>query len=176
MTSTPAPGPTAPAAPGPDRAERRAARLDDPRFENLRNRPVRRRLVLGLLALLVVEAGVFLAMDHVSPVLGLVALLAALLVVLLAFVVLLGMLKASTRGVEELPRSVLDERERQVRGEVYARSYRIGVAGLTALLAATVLWGSADLPVTTGLLTAATVVTFHVAIVLPTLVAAWLAD
>lgn len=163
-------------APSMDRAERRAARLDDARLDNLRTGPVRRRLVLALVGLLVVETALFLALGVVEPDTGLVTVLVGLGVVLVAFVVLLGALKASTRGVEELPREVLDEREQQVRGEVYARSYRIGMAALTALLGGVVLWAAAELPVGVGLLTAAVVVTFHVALLLPTLVAAWLAD
>ena len=158
------------------RAERRAARLDDPRLEGVRNRPVRRRLVLVLSCLLVLEAALFLAFDVVEPVAGLAAVLAAVLVVAGAFVLLLGMLKASTRGVEELPPEVLDERERQVRGEVYARSYRIGATALAVLLTAGAVWAAVGLPVTVGVVVAVVVVTFHVSIVLPTLVAAWLAD
>lgn len=160
----------------PSRAERRAARLDDPRFESVRNRPVRRRLVLALVGLLVIETALFLAFDVVEPVASLVAVLVSLLIVMGSFVLLLGMLKVSTRGVEELPRSVLDERERQVRGEVYAWAYRIGAAALTVLLAAAAVWASVGLPVGTGIVVATVVVTFHVLLVLPTMVAAWLAD
>ena len=163
-------------SPSTDRAQRRAARLDDPRLEGVRNRPVRRRLVVALVALLVVETGLFLAFGAVEPVPGLVAVLVGLAVVMFAFVLLLGTLKASTRGVEELPPAVLDEREAQVRGEVYARSYRIGMVALTVLLATATVWASVGLPVGVGLVTATVVVTFHVSLVLPTLVAAWLAD
>ena len=55
-------------------------------------------------------------------------------------------LETSTRGVEELPPSVLDERQAQVRGEVYARAYRLGQQLLTAGLAAVFLWMQFDLP------------------------------
>lgn len=131
----------------------------------------------ALTGLLVAEAAVFLAFDLVRPDSWQVsAVLVVLLVTVGAFVMLFGMLKASTRGVEELPREVLDERERQVKGDVYARSYGIGVTALTVLLAGVGLWGLLELPVTHGLLTATVVVTFHVALVLPTLVAAWSAD
>lgn len=160
----------------PDRAERRAAVLDDPRFERYRRRPVRRRLVLGLVALLVVEAALLLGFAAVESGTGAALVGAGVLVVLVGFVLLLGTLKASTRGVEELPARVLDEREVQVRGRVYATSYRIGFALLTALLAAVVLWATAGWPVTGTVVSAVAVVTFHVAIVLPTLVAAWQAD
>ena len=162
--------------PSPDRAERRAARLDDPRFETMRNRPVRRRLVVALLGLLVLETALLLAFNVVEPGAALVGVLVSLVAVILAFVVLLGMLKASTRGVEELPTAVLDERETQVRGAVYARSYWIGAVGLTVLLAAVAAWFATGLPVGVGLATAVLVVTFHCVLVLPTLVAAWMAD
>lgn len=177
MTST---GPTAGTAThdgrAARRAERRADRLDDPRFEGLRTRPARRRLVTGLVGLLVVEALLFLSLDVVGSGLGAVAVAVGVGVLIVSFVLLLGMLKASTRGVEELPRSVLDEREQQVRGEVYVRSYRIGFVALTLLLGAAWVWQLTGWPAGAGVLTAAVVVTFHVALVLPTLVAAWLSD
>lgn len=160
----------------PDRAERRAAVLDDPRFERFRDRPARRRLALGLVGLLVVETGLLLGFSVVASPTGAALVGVGLVVLLLAFVVLLGALKASTRGVEELPDRVLDEREVQVRGYVYATAYRIGLALLTALLAVVVIWDAAGWPVGTPVLSAVAVVTFHVALVLPTLVAAWQAD
>jgi hypothetical protein len=94
--------------------QRRAARLDDPSFENLRNPRTRRRLAFGLIALLVVEAATF-AIARVLPVMVFVAIVAILAFVM---VMLLGALKASTRGVE-----VLDERQAQLRGEIFKRSY-----------------------------------------------------
>lgn len=160
----------------PSREERRAARLDDPRFEHVRTRPVRRRLVLALVALLLVEAGVFAAFALLGSGGWAVLLSGVLLVLVVAFVLLLGTLKASTRGVEELPPSVLDEREVQVRGRVYATSYRLGLALLTALLAVVAVWAGAGWAVPAGAVPGVVVVTFHVALVLPTLVAAWLAD
>lgn len=160
----------------PSREERRAARLDDPRFERFRTRPVRRRLVLALVALLVAEAALFVALALTSSLAWVVTFGGCFLVLVVAFVLLLGTLKASTRGVEELPPSVLDEREVQVRGRVYATSYRLGLALLTALLAVVAVWASAGWPVPSGAVPGVVVVTFHVALVLPTLVAAWLAD
>jgi hypothetical protein len=99
--------------------QRRAARLDDPSFENLRNPRTRRRLAFGLIALLVVEAATF-AIASVLPVMVFVAIVAILAFVM---VMLLGALKASTRGVEELSPEVLDERQAQLRGEIFKRSY-----------------------------------------------------
>ena len=154
------------------RTERRAQRLDDPRFESLRTPTARRRLVAAMTALLVVEAGLFVATEA-APVAGVLALA----VVLIAFVLCLGALKASTRGVEELPAEALDERQWQVRGEVYALSYRIGAGLLTAGLAVVALWLSLDWPAPgTGVATAAVLLPFHVALVLPTMVAAWSRD
>jgi Ca2+/Na+ antiporter len=160
----------------PDRAERRAAVLDDPRFERFRDRTSRRRLVLALVGLLVVEAVVLMGFAAAGSPGVAAALGVVVLVLLVGFVVLLGALKASTRGVEELPREVLDEREVQVRGEVYARAYRLGFALLSVLLLGVAVSAVAGWSVPDELVLAGAVVTFHVAIVLPTLVAAWLAD
>ncbi|MBB3676240.1 hypothetical protein [Modestobacter versicolor] len=151
------------------RTERRAARLDDPRFEHLRTLRARRLLVGALCALLVVETALFAVLDR-AP----VASVIGLGVLVLAFVVCLGTLKASTRGLEELPEEALDERQWQLRGEVYALSYRIGLGLLTAGLAVVAVWLAAGWPAPgEGVRTAAVVVPFHVALVLPTLVAAW---
>ncbi|GAB3349610.1 hypothetical protein [Modestobacter lapidis] len=150
------------------RTERRAARLDDPRFESLRTLRARRSLAAALVALLAAEAALFALLDR-APVAGLIGLG----VVILAFVFCLGALKAATRGIEELPAEALDERQWQVRGESYARAYRIGFGLLTAELAAVVGWLVADLPAPgPGLITAAVVLPFHVGLVLPTLVTA----
>jgi len=150
------------------RAERRAARLDDPRFEHWRTPRARRRLAGALVALLAVEAALFTVMER-APVLTLVGLA----VVVLAFVVCLGALKASTRGIEELPAEALDERQWQLRGEAYARAYRIGFGLLTVELLAVVGWLATDLPAPgAGLVTAAVVLPFHLGLVLPTLTAA----
>ena len=153
------------------RTQRRAQRLDDPRLESFRTPRARRRLVVAMAALLAVEAALFTALEA-APVAGVVALA----VVLVAFVLCLGTLKASTRGVEELPAEALDERQWQVRGEAYATSYRIGSGLLTAALAAVALWLALDWPAPgTGVVMAAVVLPFHVALVLPTMVAAWTA-
>ena len=150
------------------RSQRRAERLDDPRFESWRTPRVRRRLVAGMTALLVVEAALFVVMPS-APVPAVIGLA----VVAFVFVLCLGSLKASTRGVEELPADVLDERQWQVRGEAYARAYKIGAGLLTAGLAVITVWLAADWPAPgQGVVTAAIVVAFHVALVLPTMVTA----
>ena len=149
--------------------QRRAQRLDDPRFERLRTTAARRRLVVALSALLVAEAGLFLVMEE-APIAG----AAALAVLLVVFVLLLGMLKASTRGVEELPADALDERQWQLRGEAYALSYRIGFALLVAELVVVAVWHAAGWAAPgNGLATAAVLLPFHVGIVLPSMVTAW---
>ena len=151
------------------RAERRAARLDDPRFEHWRTPRARRRLAGALIALLGVEAALFIALER-APVLS----LAGLALVVLAFVVCLGALKASTRGIEELPAEALDERQWQLRGEAYARAYRIGFGLLTAELVTAAVWLIAGWPAPDrGVLLGALLLPFHVGIVLPTLVTAW---
>ena len=150
------------------RSRRRAQRLDDPRFERFRTPTARRLLVAAMCGLLVVEAGLFVALEA-APVPAAIGLA----VVVVAFVFCLGTLKASTRGVEELPAEELDERQWQVRGEAYARSYRIGQGLLTVGLATVAVWLLADWPAPgTGVVTAALVLPFHVALVLPTMVAA----
>jgi uncharacterized membrane protein len=116
-----------------DRARRRAATLDDPQLEHLRDPRSRRRLALAFVGVLVAEGAVLLTMDLV-PVVVSSALIG---VALLALVLVGGMLKASTRGVEELDADVLDERQQQVQGEVYRRSYT--VLSVVALVAVGVL-------------------------------------
>lgn len=94
-----------------------------------------------MVALLVVEAGLFAAME-----LALWPALAGLGVVLIALVLRLGALKASTSGVEELSEAVLDERQWQLRGRVLATSHRLGAFLLTVGLAVVALWLVVDLP------------------------------
>lgn len=155
-----------------DRDQRRARTLDDPAFERLRRPELRRRLAATLVGLIVVEAGLFVLLDY-----ALIPAVIALAAVVLAFVVCLGALKASTRGVEELPEEVLDERQIHLRGQVYVRAYRVGATLLTIGLAVVVAWTLLDLPALgTGTLAAAVVVPFHLAIVLPTLVAGSMRD
>lgn len=152
----------------PTRAERRAQRLDDPRMERYRNPRSRRRLAGSLVGLLVAETAA-LAFIDVAPVPSVIALG----VVTIAFVLCLGALKGSTRGVEELPAEVLDERQWQLRGEAYARSYRIGFGLLTAELVLVAVWLVAGWPSPgVGVVTAAVLLPFHVGVVLPTLVTA----
>jgi hypothetical protein len=151
------------------RIQRRAQLLDDPRYESIRTPHTRRRLVAAMCALLAVEAAL-LVLGERAP----VAFAVGMGVVLLAFVLCLGALKGSTRGIEELPEEALDERQWQLRGEAYARAYRIGFSLLTLELAVVAVWLIADLPAPgTGVLMAAVLLPFHVGLVLPTLVTAW---
>ncbi|WP_222193030.1 hypothetical protein [Modestobacter italicus] len=153
----------------PTRTQRRAARLDDPRYESIRTPRIRRRLVAGMCGLLVAEAALFLLAEP-----ALVLFAVGMAVLLVAFVLCLGMLKSSTRGVEELPADALDERQWQLRGEAYARAYRIGFGLLTAELVAVFVWVVAGWPTPgTGVLIGALLLPFHVGLVLPTLVTAW---
>ena len=113
--------------------ERRAARLDDPSMEKLRNPRARRLLAAGLITLFLVEIAVILTAE-LRPV---ALFIGIMVVVIFAGVMLLGALKASTRGVEELSPDVLDERQAQLRGEIFARSYWVlAVASLLACLLA----------------------------------------
>ncbi|MBP2476911.1 Ca2+/Na+ antiporter [Crossiella equi] len=155
---------------GEDRSYRRARILDDPRYERFRNPATRRRLVLLLLALLALEAALFIlaAADHPWLLLTLATLL------VLAFVLCVGLLKASTRGVEELPERNLDEYQWQLRGETYASAYRIAqFLTMTALLVVGV-WLLFRWPAPPrGVVITALVLPFQLATILPTMVAAW---
>jgi uncharacterized membrane protein len=105
----------------PTYQQRRAARLDDPSMERLRNPRARRLLAAGLILVLVAEA-VLIGAAALMPVW---VFIGGMLVLIVALVLTLGALKASTRGVEELPPDVLDERQAQIRGLVYALSYKV---------------------------------------------------
>ncbi|MGO4784758.1 hypothetical protein [Cryobacterium sp. W22_MBD10_FK3] len=105
----------------PTYQQRRAARLDDPSMERLRTPRARRMLAAGLILVLVAEA-VLIGTAALVPV-G--VFIGGMLVLIVAMVFTLGGLKASTRGVEELSPDVLDERQAQIRGLVYALSYRV---------------------------------------------------
>ncbi|RKR87567.1 hypothetical protein BDK92_1847 [Micromonospora pisi] len=155
------------------RADRRARVLDDPRFERYRNPRSRHLLAAGLIGVLAVEAGLLAVLPQLPTWLTIVV--GALVVV--GAVGFLGTLKAATRGVEELPEQALDERQAQIRGQVHIDAYRIGFGLFTTALAVIALWGMLDLPAPgPGLVTAAIVVPFHLALVLPNLVAAFRAD
>lgn len=152
-----------------ERSYRRAQLLDDPRFERFRTLTARRRLVGAMIGLLVAEALLFGLLPG-NPVL----LLSLAVLLTLACVLCLGLLKASTRGVEELPERNLDEYQWQLRGEVYARAYRIGQVLLVAELVLVGAWLGFDLPVPgRGVVIAALLIPFQLAIILPTMVAAW---
>lgn len=146
---------------------KRARRLDDPRLEYLRNPRARRFLVAAMAVLLAIEAALFVLLDVVGPaaMLGLIPLVAA-------FVLCFGALKASSRGIDELPEGVLDERQGQLRGRVYVTAYRIFAAVVVVELVAAAVWRIAWWPFPGyGVLFAAALVTFHLALVLPSLVA-----
>ncbi|MCK2242255.1 MULTISPECIES: hypothetical protein [unclassified Crossiella] len=152
-----------------ERSYRRAQLLDDPRFERFRTLTARRRLVGALIALLLAEAALF-TLVPAGPVLLLIA--AALVTV--ACVLCIGLLKASTRGVEELPERNLDEYQLALRGEVYARAYRIGQALLCTELVVVGVWLGFALPSPgKGVVIVALLIPFQLAVVLPTMVAAW---
>lgn len=153
-----------------DRQQRRAERLDDPSFEKLRSPQARRRLSLAVLGVLALEAVVFALMGfEILPLWGFIA---ALAVIIFALVMALGSLKASTRGVEELPENALDERQAQIRGRVYPRAYKL-VSWIVYALFAVVVLASAfgwDLP--EYLMVAVGALTMQIVIIAPTLVAA----
>jgi uncharacterized membrane protein len=105
----------------PTYQQRRAARLDDPSMEFLRTPKARRLLAAALVAVLAIEAALIVA----AAVLPVAVFIGGMVVLIIVMVVTLGGLKASTRGIEELSPDVLDERQAQIRGLVYAKSYRV---------------------------------------------------
>ena len=105
----------------PTYQQRRAARLDDPSMEYLRTPKARRLLAAGLIGVLVAEA----VLIGTAALLPIAVFIGGMLVLIVAMVFTLGGLKASTRGVEELSPDVLDERQAQIRGLVYALSYKV---------------------------------------------------
>ena len=148
--------------------QRRAARLDDPSMESLRNPRARRLLAAGLIAILVVE-GVLIGTAGLMPV-G--VFVGGMVVLIIAMVITLGGLKASTRGVEELSPEVLDERQAQIRGLVYALSYRVlsvvFVVTVALMLLAQSPWWAAPFEV----LVIIPVISWQLIITIPTFVTA----
>jgi len=153
-----------------DRHRRRAERLDDPSFEQLRAPAARRRLSATVLGILALEAAVFVLAG--LGVFSVWAFIIGLLVAIVVFVFAFGALKASTRGVEELPEDALDERHVQIRGQVYSRAYTLiswlGYA-LFALIVLAVAFGW-ELPMFLTL--AIAIIALQLVIIAPTLVAA----
>lgn len=152
------------------RQERRAAALDDPRFENLRAQRPRRLLSATLLVIVALEAATFVLLN--TSVIPAAAFVAVMIVLVIGLVFTLGALKASTRGIEELSLDVLDERQTQIRGVIYARSYALLSWVLVAALAV-LLVGQSDLwaaSATLSYVVAAIVIQLVVSI--PTLVTA----
>jgi hypothetical protein len=148
--------------------QRRAARLDDPSMERLRNPRARRLLAAALILVLVAEA-VLIGASGSMPV-GL--FVGGMLVLIVALVVALGGLKASTRGVEELSPDVLDERQAQIRGLVYALSYKVlsvvFVLTVVLMLVAQTAWWAAPAQV----MVIIPVISWQLIITIPTFVTA----
>lgn len=120
-----------------------------------------------LLVLLAVEAALFVLADVLGPgpLLGLIG-------IAICFVPCFGALKAANRGIDELPEHVLDEPQAQLRGRVYVVAYRIFAVLVAAELATAAVWRTVSWPVPGyGVFVAALLVTFHLALVLPSLVA-----
>ncbi len=134
--------------------------MNDPQFDWARPRLMRRRLVLIFAGLLVATPLLTWALDSVFVLLGM----------LVPFVIVMGSLNASVRGMTELRSSDLDEREIAYRGGAYARLYWPGVfLGVAAGM------GFMN-PGAIGayLLTAALALSvFNLAMALPTLWLAW---
>jgi hypothetical protein len=134
--------------------------MNDPQFDWARPRAMRRRLVLAFAALLIVMPLLTWALDNVFVLVGM----------LVPFVLVMGSLNASVRGLSELRSRDLDEREIAFRSHAYARLYWPGVfLGVAAGLGGAHLGSSGF-----GLLTAAGALSvFNLAMALPTLWLAW---
>ena len=154
--------------------QRRAARLDDPSFEKLRNPRTRRRLAFSLIGLIVLEVAAFgvVTMIPLDGAVSVIAFLGVMVVIIFVMVMLLGALKASTRGVEELSPDVLDERQAQLRGEIFKRSY--GVLSVVALIACLLvaLMGQSWWPLNDSLNFTVVAVLVQLVAIIPTLVTA----
>ncbi|GAA1452454.1 hypothetical protein ACFP47_11600 [Nesterenkonia lacusekhoensis] len=152
------------------RQQRRAATLDDPTFEGLRTPQRRALLSAALLGILALEAVTFtLAAAGFLPTAAFWAILAGLVV---GLVIILGALKSSTRGIEELSPAVLDERQNQIRGTIYATAYRLvsWVFAATVLILMLVQLGPWEVPGVLPLIVA--VISMQLVIIIPTLLTA----
>lgn len=152
----------------PTYQQRRAARLDDPSMEFLRTPKARRLLAAGLVGVLVAEA----ALIGTAGLLPVGVFIGGMVVLIVAMVVALGGLKASTRGIEELSPDVLDERQAQIRGLVYSMSYTVlsvvFVITVLLLLLAQSPWWAAPFEV----LVIIPVISWQLIITIPTFVTA----
>jgi uncharacterized BrkB/YihY/UPF0761 family membrane protein len=133
--------------------------MNNPQLDWVRPRRMRRRMVMLFLALVIAQPILLVATG--SPF--------SLLLILLPFILVMGSLNASIRGMTELRARDLDEREDKVRNTVYARLYWPGLAlgMVAAFMMSTLENGGSLLPVGSGLSL------FFVAIALPTLWLAW---
>lgn len=91
--------------------------MNDPQFDWARPRSRRRQLVAAFVALLVLTPLLTWALDSVF-------VIAAMLV---PYVLVMGSINASVRGLSELRPKDLDERENSFRAPVYAKLYWPGV-------------------------------------------------
>ena len=101
--------------------------MSDTKFNFLRTRKARRVLVIGLLAMLVIEAAFSLIPGILSPILVLVG----------ALIILWGYLalRSSVRHVADAPDELLDERQIAARDRTYLHSYRIFAAVAVVFMA-----------------------------------------
>lgn len=133
--------------------------MNDPRFDWTRRKSVRRQLVLAFLLLLVVQP---IAMSLLN-------LIWVPVVLLIPFVGIMGSMNASIRGLSELKRRDLDERELVTRDRVYATLYWPGVF---AGVASAVLMGPLSVDGHLAM-TGAGLSMFFLAMALPTIWLAW---
>lgn len=145
----------------------RAALLNSPGDDWARKPGPRRLLATGYLATTLGVSGILGYAQGPTRAIGL-----AVGIVLVVF--LIGKLNAATRGILDLKAQHIDERQRQVRGVVYERSYRITFVSMVVALIALGLAALNDLLPSDGSTWVALCYTaFFSLLMLPTLVAAW---
>lgn len=98
------------------------ASLNDPRWRQLRTRPVRRTLVIAYVVVLVAVSVVSLGDSESNAWLSFAGLVGTL-TLLVGYLVV----RTSVRNLADAPDELLDERQIAVRNEVYLHAYRLSV-------------------------------------------------
>lgn len=88
----------------------------------------------------------------------------------LLLIVTISLIRLSILGIADLPESLVDERERFLRGTVFMRSYKYLSFGIGYVLLALMLWGKS---ITPHQVIVGTIVFLALAIALPSAIIAW---
>jgi hypothetical protein len=109
------------------RLERRIAHYNDPSSDGLRTRAGRRRVVFEGLGLALLATALTVAFTALLQ--GYLNLVLSLPTTVGIWYLWVDRLRVTTRGLTELPPSVLDERQRIARALAFERSYRLVIVG-----------------------------------------------